>query len=107
MKSSGTEKPQLLNWRRGARVWMSLALLGSDIFSFLLADAPLVNLILIDFQPFERMPDNMASAGILISILEPEAGVYSVPSKVQTYLCGKKLLLLSVPVDNLIAQIVE
>jgi len=65
------------------------------------------NLVLIDFQPFELMPQIIASSNILISILEPEAGIYSVPSKVQTYLCGKKPLLLSVPADNLIARIVK
>jgi glycosyltransferase involved in cell wall biosynthesis len=53
------------------------------------------------------MPQIMASADILFTILEPEAGIYSVPSKVQTYLCGNKPLLLSVPEDNLIARIVN
>lgn len=65
------------------------------------------NLILIDFQPFERMPQILACGDVLVSILEPEAGEYSVPSKVQTYLCGKKPLLLSVPVNNLVAKIVK
>ena len=65
------------------------------------------NLYLFDFQPFELMSQIIGSADVLVSILEPEAGIYSVPSKVQTYLCGKKPLLLSVPADNLITRIVN
>lgn len=80
---------------------------GTDWLSKQKQSYSLDNLVLIDFQPFELMPQIIASADILFTILEPEAGIYSVPSKVQTYLCGKKPLLLSVPADNLIARIVN
>lgn len=80
---------------------------GTDWLSKQKQSYSLDNLVLIDFQPFELMPQIIASADILLSILEPEAGIYSVPSKVQTYLCAKKPLLLSVPADNLIARIVK
>jgi glycosyltransferase involved in cell wall biosynthesis len=64
------------------------------------------NLVLLPFQPFARMPDMLASADVLMAILEPEAGVYSVPSKVLTYLCAGRPLLAAMPAENLAARIV-
>ena len=49
----------------------------------------------------------LASADVLIAVLEPEAGAFSVPSKILTYLCAARPLLVSVPADNLAARIVE
>ncbi len=65
------------------------------------------NLILLPFQPFEELPLVLASADILIAILERDAGVFSVPSKVMTYLCTQRPLLLSIPAENLAARIVN
>ena len=65
------------------------------------------NLLIIGFQPFETLPQVLASADILVAILEPDAGSYSVPSKVLTYLCAKRPLLLAVPTENLAARLVE
>jgi colanic acid biosynthesis glycosyl transferase WcaI len=62
------------------------------------------NLLLLPFQPFSRMPDMLASADVLMAILEPEAGVYSVPSKVLTYLCAGRPLLAAMPLENLAAR---
>jgi len=65
------------------------------------------NLILMDYQPFEQMPNVLATADILVGILEEDAGTFSVPSKVLTYLCSGKPILLSVPEKNLSARIVK
>jgi glycosyltransferase involved in cell wall biosynthesis len=43
---------------------------------------------------------------VLLAILEPDAGVFSVPSKVLSYLCAARPLLLAVPQENLAAKIV-
>jgi len=40
-------------------------------------------------------------------VLEPEAGAFSVPSKILTYLCAARPLLVSVPAGNLAARVVE
>ena len=64
------------------------------------------NLILLPFQPFEQLPQVMAAADVLVALLEPDAGVFSVPSKVLTYLCAQRSLLLAVPLENLAAKIV-
>ncbi len=64
-------------------------------------------LVIQGFVPFNRMPDVMGSADVLVAILEAEAGVFSVPSKVLAYLCAGKPLLLSIPKENLAARIVK
>lgn len=63
-------------------------------------------LILLDFQPYEALPDVLGASDVLVALLEPDAGVYSVPSKVLTYLCAARPLLLAVPPENLAARIV-
>ena len=68
--------------------------------------AGLANLRVNPFQPYEDMPDVLGSADVLVSILEPDAGVYSVPSKVLSYHCAGRALLLAVPAENLAARIV-
>jgi colanic acid biosynthesis glycosyl transferase WcaI len=60
----------------------------------------------LGFQPFEALPDVMGSADVLVAILEPDAGVFSVPSKVLSYLCAGRPVLLAVPKENLAAKIV-
>jgi colanic acid biosynthesis glycosyl transferase WcaI len=60
----------------------------------------------LGFQPFEMLPDVLGSADVLVAILEPDAGVFSVPSKVLSYLCAGRALLLAIPKENLAAKIV-
>ena len=62
---------------------------------------------LLPFQPFDVLPDMLASADALVTILEPEAGIFSVPSKVLTYHCAGRPILGAVPPDNLAAKIIE
>ena len=81
--------------------------LGADFLKEKKACHRLDNLLLMPFQPFEDIPMVLASADILIAILEPDAGVFAVPSKVLTYLCAKRPLLLAVPCKNLAARIVS
>jgi glycosyltransferase involved in cell wall biosynthesis len=65
------------------------------------------NLHVLPFQPYEQLPEVLATGDILVAILEPEADVFSVPSKVLTYLCARRPVLLAVPAKNLAARIVE
>lgn len=67
----------------------------------------LPNLKLLGFQPFKQMPDVLGTADVLVGILEPDAGIYSAPSKVLTYLCAQRPLLLAMPPENLSARIVS
>ena len=59
------------------------------------------------FQPFESLPDVLGSADVLVAILEPDAGVFCVPSKVLSYLCAGRPVLLAVPLENLVSRIVK
>jgi colanic acid biosynthesis glycosyl transferase WcaI len=66
----------------------------------------LANLHVLDYQAFENLPVVMGSADVLVSVLQPNAGVFSVPSKVNSYLCAGRPLLLAVPPENLAARMV-
>lgn len=65
------------------------------------------NLCLLPFQPFDVLPEVLGAADVLVAVLEPNAGVFSVPSKVLTYLCAGRPILLAVPPENLAARIVS
>lgn len=67
----------------------------------------LTNLVVLPFQPYADVPDVMGSADVLVAVLDPDAGTFSVPSKVLSYHCARRPLLLSVPGDNLAARIVK
>lgn len=64
------------------------------------------NLHLLDFQPFERLSDVLASADVLVAVLEPFAGELSVPSKILSYLCAERPLLAALPPENLASRII-
>ena len=81
--------------------------LGADWLKSKKAEFNLDNLMITDFQPFEDLPYVLSSADIFIAVLEPYAGIFSVPSKVLTYLCFKRPLILAVPEENLSARIVK
>lgn len=70
------------------------------------AERGLDNLILLDFQAYEDLPAMLASATLVVAILEPYAGILSVPSKVLTYLCAGKPILAAIPPENLAANII-
>ncbi len=92
--------------RPGVQVLVLTQGAGADWLAARIADEGLTNLRLLPFEPFENMPDVLAAADVLVAVLEPDAGVFSVPSKVLAYLCGGKPVLLAVPPENLIARIV-
>ncbi len=80
---------------------------GADFLKERKMKLNLDNLIILPFQPFKDLPKVLASADILVAILEPDAGIFSVPSKVLTYHCAGKPILLAVPEENLSAKIVK
>jgi glycosyltransferase involved in cell wall biosynthesis len=65
------------------------------------------NLVLLPFQPYDLLRLVLGSADVLVTILEPDAGRYSVPSKVLTYHCAARPLLAAIPGINLAARIIE
>jgi len=81
--------------------------LGADWLSKKKEEYSLKNLLIMNFQPYELLSSIMGSADVLISILEKDAGIYSVPSKILSYMCASRPLLLSVPKENLASIIVK
>lgn len=68
-------------------------------------DESLDNLQISNYAPFAELPEVLASADVLIVLLEPLAGPFSVPSKTLSYLCSQRPVLASMPSSNTAAQI--
>jgi colanic acid biosynthesis glycosyl transferase WcaI len=64
-------------------------------------------LMLFDYQPYGQLPDMLASADVLLVVLESNASRYSVPSKVLNYFCAARPVLALLPPDNAVAGMVE
>ncbi|WP_295530913.1 glycosyltransferase family 4 protein [Novosphingobium sp. Chol11] len=56
--------------------------------------------------PFADLPKMLSAADVFVAVIEAEAGVYSVPSKILTYLAVGRPILASVPSDNLAARLI-
>jgi len=81
--------------------------LGADWLAERKAAQSLDNLILLPFQPYNRLSEVLGTGDVVLGILEESAGIFSVPSKVLSYLSAGKAILLSVPLSNLAAEIVR
>ena len=66
----------------------------------------LANLHVRPWVPFADLPKMLSGADVFVAVIEPEAGVYSVPSKILTYLAVGRPILASVPGDNLAARLI-
>ncbi|HVN04245.1 MAG TPA: glycosyltransferase family 4 protein [Bryobacteraceae bacterium] len=78
--------------------------LGRSWLERKLQEAPLKNLLLMDFQPYAAMPEVLGAADVLLAVIEKEAGVFAVPSKVLSYFCAGRPVLLAAPEANLAAR---
>ena len=81
--------------------------IGADWLKERKVKAGLDNLLLFPFQPYSRLSEVLASGDLVLAILEEEAGIFSVPSKILSYLCAGRPILLSVPLENLAADTVR
>ncbi|MGI9174068.1 MAG: glycosyltransferase family 4 protein [Rhodothermales bacterium] len=81
--------------------------LGADWLRQRKDEFDLDNLLVLPFAPFSDLPDVMATADVLLAVLEPDAGVFSVPSKVLAYFCAARPMVLAVPPENLAARLVR
>jgi glycosyltransferase involved in cell wall biosynthesis len=64
------------------------------------------NLLVLPPQPVDAYAQVLGAADVLTAVLSEEAGRYSAPSKVLSYLCAARPLLLAVPQGNMSARIV-
>jgi glycosyltransferase involved in cell wall biosynthesis len=90
-----------------ARVVVISEGIGADWLRARLEEDKVTNLLLLPYQPFRVLPQVLAAGDVLVAVLEEDAGVFSVPSKVLTYLCAARPLLLAVPAVNLAARIIR
>jgi colanic acid biosynthesis glycosyl transferase WcaI len=74
---------------------------GADWLRDRAREQPRDNLLVLRGVPYEHLPAVLASADVLVALLEPGAGVFSVPSKVLSYLCAGRPTLAAVPAENL------
>jgi colanic acid biosynthesis glycosyl transferase WcaI len=77
---------------------------GLDELAADLAQKPSSAMLLFPLQPLDVLPDMLASADVLVALLEADAGAFSVPSKVLSYYCAGRPVLMSAPMDNLAAR---
>jgi len=80
---------------------------GIDWLREELVARPLDNLVLLPYQPYARLPEVLASADVLLVILQDDAGVFSVPSKVLSNLCARRPIVAAMPGANLGARTIE
>jgi glycosyltransferase involved in cell wall biosynthesis len=80
---------------------------GTEWLSAKKVEKSLDNLVILPFQPFESMPEVLATSDVLIVVLEADAGSFSVPSKVLTYHCAQRPILGAIPSENLAARIIN
>ncbi|MFE5923447.1 glycosyltransferase family 4 protein [Streptomyces sp. NPDC056468] len=66
-----------------------------------------VDLTLLPFQPYERLPEVLGAGDVLVVLLTADAGEFSVPSKTLSYLCAGRPVLGLMPADNLAAKLLR
>lgn len=91
----------------GDQVVLVSAGVGADGLAARAADGTLPGMRVLPLQPFEVFPQVLASGDILLAVIEREAGTFSVPSKILSYLCAGRPIVLAAPGDNLAAQILR
>jgi glycosyltransferase involved in cell wall biosynthesis len=67
----------------------------------------LAKLEILPYQPFSDLPDVFGSADILLVLLEPEAGIFSVPGKVLSHLCAGRPQVGLIPRGNRASRVID
>jgi glycosyltransferase involved in cell wall biosynthesis len=94
---------QLVDLLRRVRERIStarLVVVSEGIAARELAEIDEPGLTVLPFQPFEVLSDVLATGDVLVTILEPQASEYSVPSKTLSYLCAGRPVVALMPESN-------
>ena len=78
---------------------------GRELLEAARTERELTNLRLFDFVDYDQLGDVLATADVSLVLLEPDAGTFSVPSKVLSYLTAGRAVVAAVPAENLAARI--
>jgi glycosyltransferase involved in cell wall biosynthesis len=81
--------------------------LGRDHLEARRRELGLEHLLLMDYVPWAHEPDLLGAADVVLTLLEPDAGAFSVPSKVLTYLAAGRPVVGAIPPENLAAATIE
>jgi glycosyltransferase involved in cell wall biosynthesis len=81
--------------------------LGAEFLKKEVEERAIRNLKILPWQPYERLPEVLATGDILTAIIEPDAGLFSVPSKILSCLCAGRPVVAAIPADNLAARTIE
>jgi glycosyltransferase involved in cell wall biosynthesis len=65
------------------------------------------NLVLLPLQPADCYAEVLATADVLVALLEHDASAFSVPSKILSYLTAGRPILAAIPSDNLAARTIS
>jgi glycosyltransferase involved in cell wall biosynthesis len=64
-------------------------------------------LTLLPFQPYHRLSEVFGASDVLIALLDSDAGSFAVPSKILSYLCAGRAIMLAASRENHAAVVVE
>ena len=78
---------------------------GAEILASARAGDGLDNLTVLPFQPYGRLGEVLAAGDVMLAVLEAEAGVFAVPSKILGYLCAGRPVLAALPAENQAARL--
>jgi colanic acid biosynthesis glycosyl transferase WcaI len=81
--------------------------IGRSVLEEIKRNEQLDNLLLFDFQPYSTLPDVMGAADVLLASVEADSSVFCVPSKILSYMCAGRPMLISLPAQNLAARVVK
>ncbi|HYZ23691.1 MAG TPA: glycosyltransferase family 4 protein [Rhodopila sp.] len=104
-------KPELLaqlaakNWP-GTRIVVVAEGIGVRHLTEARSARALPQLTLLPLQPAEALPDVLGTSDVLVAMIDRDSGRFAVPSKVQSYLCAGRPILLAAPRENLAARTV-
>lgn len=65
------------------------------------------NLTVAPWVPYERLPDMLGGADLFVAMIEEDAGAFSVPSKVLSYMCAGRPIVAAIPRKNLAHRLIE
>lgn len=80
---------------------------GADWLSKHAHDISKEALMLLPFQPYLRLSEVLGASDVLIALLDSEAGTFAVPSKILSYLCAGRPMILAAPRENHAAAVLE
>lgn len=90
-----------------ARVVLISEGLGTDRVARAKAAGKLDNIVLLPFQPAGVLSSVLGTADVLTAFVEPEAGLFSVPSKLLSYFCAGRPVLAGIGKGNAAARVMR